>query len=288
MINALLTFVAGAVLGFALARRAGHRESGSVGATRGDTATPRLLPDPALTWLRRASGARGVWAVETGAPGAGSTTYQSLDPLRGPDATTLDLIEQRLTASGQRDGTTAERLDAGLLLVEAAGGAVAAALLTTESPARLQEETRDDLTALLDGIGRRPVLHDLAQVQEGVSVESVGSVGMRLAFQIERIAGGEVYVGAAEPAGVRVVGVSGLGDRRALNQILPPAAPLARVASGQTGETTSPDPLGALWPTAAAIHPPAWRPSSGSIVRSARSRGAWPTALRWEWGPSRR
>ena len=39
---------------------------------RRSAATPRLLPDPALAWLRRASGARGVWAVETGAPGAGT------------------------------------------------------------------------------------------------------------------------------------------------------------------------------------------------------------------------
>jgi diguanylate cyclase (GGDEF)-like protein len=53
-----------------------------------------------------------------------------------------------------------------------------------------------------------------------------------------------VYVAAREPAGIRIVGVSGLGDRRALNQVLPPDAPLHRVAMGVEGESTSPTPLG--------------------------------------------
>ncbi len=239
----LLMGGAGATLGYLLGRRAA-RPSVRHGSSRTEAATPHLLPDPALAWLRRASGARGVWAVETGPDGIGSTTYQSLAPDRGPDDATLDNIERRLAACAQRDGTGAERLEAGLLLTASAGGSVAAALLETDPPAGLQEATRNDLAALLDGIGRRPVLHDLAQVEEGVSIETVGSVGMRLAFQVERIAGGEVYVSAREPAGARIIGVSGLGDRRALNQLLPPDSPLARVAAGREGETTSTDPLG--------------------------------------------
>ena len=237
----LVALAAGVMLGLVVSRAA---QSRSRQGTRAEAATPRLLPDPALAWLRRASGARGVWAVETGSGGGGSRTYQSLDPVRGPDAAALELIERRLLACAERDGPTAERLEAGLLLTESAAGSVAAVLLTHDVAPGAQEEARADLTALLDGIGRRPVLHDLAQVQEGVSVESVGSVGMRLAFQIERIAGGEVYVAAREPAGVRVVGVSGLGDRRALNQVLHAGAPLAQVATGQEGELTSADPLG--------------------------------------------
>jgi len=239
--TALVALAAGVVLGLVVSRAAGSR---SRQGTRGEAATPRLLPDPALAWLRRASGARGVWAVETGAGGGGSRTYQSLDPVRGPDAPALELIERRLAANAQRDGPGAERLEAGLLLTESAAGSVAAVLLAHDIPPDALEAARADLAALLDGIGRRPVLHDLAQVQEGVSVESVGSVGMRLAFQVERIAGGEVYVVALEPAGARVVGVSGLGDRRALNQVLPAGAPLAEVAAGRSGEIASADPLG--------------------------------------------
>jgi diguanylate cyclase (GGDEF)-like protein len=244
VITVFLGFVAGALLGMFLVRVAARPKGAHAVSSRVGASTPRLLPDPALSWLRRASGALGVWALETGPGGAGSTTYQSLDPERVPDAAVLEVIEQRLLASAQRDGASAERLEAGLLLAEGAGGSVAAALLAADAPPALQDMTRSDLASLLDGIGRRPVLHDLAQVQEGVSVESVGSVGMRLAFQVERIAGGEVYVAAREPAGVRIIGVSGLGDRRALNQVLPADSPLARVASGQERELTSPDPLG--------------------------------------------
>jgi len=244
VIPVLVALATGIVVGVLLAGGLPRRRGRRAAAPPGEAATPRLLPDPALSWLRRASGARGVWAVETGPAGSGSTTYQSLAPDRGPDDATLDSIEQRLAACARRDGTSAERLAAGLLLTASAGGSVTAALLEPDASAGLQEATRNDLAALLDGIARRPVLHALAQVEEGVSIETVGSVGMRLAFQVERIAGGEVYVAAREPAGVRIIGVSGLGDRRALNHVLPPDAPLARVAMGASGETTSADPLG--------------------------------------------
>jgi diguanylate cyclase (GGDEF)-like protein len=270
VITVLVAFAAGALLGLFLARIIARGPGPSAARPRGDAATPRLLPDPALSWLRRASGALGVWAVETGPAGAGSTTYQSIDPERGPDAAALDVIEQRLAASARREGASAERLDAGLLLAEGAGGAVAAALLEADAPPALQEVTRSDLASLLDGIGRRPVLHDLAQVQEGVSVESVGSVGMRLAFQLERIAGGEVYVAVRERSGVRVIGVSGLGDRRALDQVLPPDSPLARVAAGEEGEATGPDPLGGAV-TDRRRHPPA---RVAPIVRFDQAIGA--------------
>jgi diguanylate cyclase (GGDEF)-like protein len=244
VITVAVAFIAGALLGALLAQAMPRRRRDPPMAVRRDGVTPRLLPDPALGWLRRARGALGVWAVETGPAGAGSTTYQSLDPDRAPDPATLDIIEGRLAASARRDGPSVERLDAGLLMLQGAGGSVAAVLLDAGCSSGLQEAARGDLAALLDGIGRRPVLHDLAQVEEGVSIETVGSVGMRLAFQIERIAGGEVYVAAREPAGVRIIGVSGLGDRRALNQVLLPDSPLARVAAGAAEEMTSPDPLG--------------------------------------------
>lgn len=213
-------------------------------AGRPDAATPHLLPDPALEWLRRATGALGVWAVETKGPGQGARTYQSLSPdWRASDAE-LDLIEGRIKAASTRDGDGAERLDAGLLLISAAGEAVVAALVPAELDRAAQARLRGDLAALLDGIGRRPVLHDLAQVQDGLAIESVESVGMRLAYQVERIAGAEAYVAASEGSGTRVIGVSGLADRRALGQVVPAEATLARVARGSGPEAASGDPLG--------------------------------------------
>ncbi len=251
----LLALVAGAAVGVLIDRRFRSNRARSFGALP-DAATPHLLPDPALEWLRRAVGARGVWAVETTGPGKGARTYQSIAPdWRVADAD-LDLIEQRLGAASTREGDGAERLDAGLLLTAAAGGAVVAALLASEASHAAQATVRADLAALLDGIGRRPVLHDLAQVQEGLAIESVESVGMRLAYQVERIAGAEAYVAASEGTGVRVIGVSGLADRRALGQMLPAQAMLARVALGAEPEAASGDPLGGS-ATDRRRHPPA-------------------------------
>lgn len=239
----LLAGGAGATIGYLVGRRR-PAPSSSQASSLTRAATPHLLPDPALEWLRRASGARGVWALESTAPGLGEKTYQSLDPSWAVGDAELDAIERRLASSAARDGETAERMDAGLLLTASAGGAVVGAVLPPDVPATRQEAVRGDLAALLDGVGRRPVLHDLSQVQEGLAIETVESVGMRLAYQVERIAGAEAYVAVAEGSGVRVIGVSGLADRRALGQVLPSDATLARVAAGVEEDTTSADPLG--------------------------------------------
>ena len=239
----LLMGGAGATIGYLLGRRAA-RPSMRHGSSRTDAATPHLLPDPALAWLRRASGAMGVWAVESTGPGLGHRTYQSLDPEWSGGVEVLEFIEHRLAAAANREGDAVERLDAGLLLTSSAGGAVVAALLPADASGPRQTAVRTDLAALLDGVGRRPVLHELSQVQEGMAIETVESVGMRLAYQIERIAGAEAYVAVSEASGVRVIGVSGLADRRTLGQIVPADAALARVAIGAEAEATSADPLG--------------------------------------------
>ena len=118
-----LLALAGAAVGYLLGRRTSNRRPPSIGGPP-EAATPHLLPDPALEWLRRASGAFGVWAIETKGPGLGARTYQSLAPAWAATDADIDLIEQRLGAAAQRDGEGAERLDAGLLLSAAAGGAV--------------------------------------------------------------------------------------------------------------------------------------------------------------------
>jgi diguanylate cyclase (GGDEF)-like protein len=98
-----------------------------------------------------------------------------------------------------------------------------------------------------------------AQTQEA-SLESTGSVGLRLAYQLERVLDAQVIVAAKEapvehqqtgslPAlpQVRIVGVSGRGDRRLLDTIVPDICDLARVARGEVGGLTMEgDPLGGV------------------------------------------
>jgi diguanylate cyclase (GGDEF)-like protein len=93
----------------------------------------------------------------------------------------------------------------------------------------------------------------IAQSQtQDAQLESAGSVGLRLAYQLERSLETEIVVATVEAATpgderVRIVGVSGRGDRRLLETVLPPYAELARVALGALPQTlTVSDPLGAV------------------------------------------
>ena len=101
MTGGWLLALAGAAAGFLLGRRA---RTGRFPVPGGlpEAATPHLLPDPALEWLRRASGAFGVWAIETKGPGLGARTYQSLAPTWPATDAEIDLIEQRLAAAAHR------------------------------------------------------------------------------------------------------------------------------------------------------------------------------------------
>ena len=106
----------------------------------------------------------------------------------------------------------------------------------------------DDLRRLLEGVRRRPQIVALTQAQsQEASLESVGSVGLRLAYQLERTLDAQVVVAAVDTSGVRVIGVSGRGDRRLLDGFLPPESELARVAEGRADATVSTgDPLGGV------------------------------------------
>jgi hypothetical protein len=120
-----------------------------------------------------------------------------------------------------------------------------------------------DLRRLLEGVRRRPQIVALAQAQtQEASLESVGSVGLRLAYQLERALDAQVIVAAKEAiaehamAGslaplppVRIVGVSGRGDRRLLDSVVPEISDIARVARGEAGQLTMEgDPLGGVVP----------------------------------------
>jgi len=112
-------------------------------------------------------------------------------------------------------------------------------------------------------VRRRPQIVALAQAQtQEASLESVGSVGLRLAYQLERALDAQVIVAAKEAVAehamagslaplppVRIVGVSGRGDRRLLDSVVPDISDIARVARGEAGQLTMEgDPLGGVVP----------------------------------------
>ncbi len=247
-------FLLGLLVGVLIAGGAGvlRKRRSPVGPVAAARVGAHLLPEPAFGWFRRAHQALGVWVSEVGAGEEGPRTERQVDADR-LSVTQIQAVDRRLERARDGEEQGVERLGVGTLVFRAGGGfAVAILLPHSFDPGGLGEVERD-LDRLLEGARRRPQIVAIAQSQtQDAQLESAGSVGLRLAYQLERSLETEIVVAAVEgaPPGderVRIVGVSGRGDRRLLETVLPPHAELARVALGQVPQTlTADDPLGAV------------------------------------------
>src|SRR5690606_1075685 len=138
----------------------------------------------------------------------------------------------------------AERLEAGLFVMRAAGG-YAVGLLVPEERGTPLTELEADLDRLLAGVRRRPIVSVAQAHSDSLAIESVGSVSLRLAYQLERITNAAVVVVSRDIEGVRVSGTSGHADRRLQDRLLPADSPLARIALGEPpGDGLHRDPTG--------------------------------------------
>ena len=235
----LIALVAG-VAGWLLGRRS--RRTGLR-----DGVAPHLLPDPALEWLRRAHRGVGVWITELDPGEEGPKAERIIEPERLSVAQIV-AVDRRLERARDQEQSGVERLEGGMLVFHAQAGAAVGLLLADGSETTALAVVEDDLRRLLEGVRRRPHIIALTQAQsQEASLESVGSVGLRLAYQLERTLDAQVVVVAVETSGVRVIGVSGRGDRRLLDTFLPPESELARVADGRADSVVSiGDPLGGV------------------------------------------
>ena len=236
---ALLVLAIGSgVLGWLLGRR---RAAPGLGAG----VAPHLLPDPALEWLRRAHQAIGVWISELDPKEEGPRAERIVEPERLSVAQIV-AVDRRLERARDQEQSGAERMEGGMLVFHAQAGAAVGLLLPDKFEAGGLDGVEDDLRRLLDGVQRRPQIVALTQAQsQEASLESVGSVGLRLAYQLERMSDGQVVVVAKEGLSVRVIGVSGRADRRLLDTVLSPESELAKVALGVVeSHVTNSDPLG--------------------------------------------
>jgi diguanylate cyclase (GGDEF)-like protein len=234
----LLLAVVSGVLGWLLGRkRAGGALSSGV--------APHLLPDPALEWLRRAHKALGVWVSELDPQEEGPRAERIVEPERLSVAQIV-AVDRRLERARDQEQSGAERMEGGMLVFHAQAGAAVALLLPDKFEAAALDGVEDDLRRLLDGVRRRPNLIALTQAQSReTSLESLGSVGLRLAYQLERAVDSQVVVVALDGTGVRVIGVSGRADRRLLDTVLKESSELAQVAQGKLDSHVSRgDPLG--------------------------------------------
>ncbi len=233
--------VAGILAGFALARRASPTaDPGPRGVE------PMLAPDPALRWLALARQALGAWVTPAVTEGDRAVRWQRTTPGEALPAEVCELVEGRLAVLCQQSGSGTERLEAGTLIYTAASGLGAGLLLPADARATLLRDAQQDLSALLDGLARRPMMERAIAEDDG-PVESLGSIGLRLAYQMERILSAEVIVAAETAVGVRVIGTSSRADRRLLDNLAQPGSPMYQVARGEVGSLTSiADPLGGI------------------------------------------
>jgi diguanylate cyclase (GGDEF)-like protein len=219
---------------------------------------PHLLPDPALEWLRRAHGATGVWVAEMDSSDGEPHAERVVDAER-LSVGQIVAVDRRLERARDQEQSGAERMEGGTLVFHAAAGIAVGLLLPGTSDASRLEVAESDLRRLADGVRRRPQIVQLVQAHtQEASLESVGSVGLRLAYQLERMLDAQVVVAALESAAesadesenaeaVRVIGVSGRGDRRLLDTMLPEGSDLARVARGDVDSIFfEGDPLGGV------------------------------------------
>jgi diguanylate cyclase (GGDEF)-like protein len=207
---------------------------------------PTLAPDPALRWLAQARSALGAWAAASIANGDRPVRWQRALPGSRLSTATTEMVEDRLAVLCQQSGSGTERLDAGILVYSSASGLGAGMLLPSEASALALREAQEDLVALLDGLARRPMV-DQAIAEGEMPIESLGSIGLRLAYQMERILAAEVIVAVETTAGVRVIGTSSRADRRLLDNMAQPGSPIFQVARGEVGSlTTIADPLGGI------------------------------------------
>ncbi len=247
----MIAFIAGALAGGLVAWAAGLlvRRRVSAAAAAAASVGAHLLPEPAFGWLMRAHDALGVWVSEVGAGEEGPRTERQVDADR-LSITQIQTVDRRLERARDAEEHGVERLGVGTLVFRAGAGYAVAILLPHSFDTNELAEVERDLERLLEGARRRPQIVALAQAQtQDAQLESAGSVGLRLAYQLERTLETEIVVAAVEAATpgderVRIVGVSGRGDRRLLETVLRPNAELARVAVGAAPQTlTAGDPL---------------------------------------------
>jgi diguanylate cyclase (GGDEF)-like protein len=225
MTGLLIALALGGGIGWFLARRSA---SGPRGV--GPAAGAHLLPDPALQWLLRAHGGLGVWVAEYDAEEEAPRVERVFDVDRVPPAQVAS-IDRRLERAREQEQGGAERLDSGLFVMRADGGFAVGFLAPDGSEAALPE-LEADLDRLLGGVKRRPIVAATQARPEALAIESVGSVALRLAYQLERITDAPVVVASRDLDGVRVAGTSSYADRRLLDRLLPATAPLALAAMG--------------------------------------------------------
>ncbi|MEO8295133.1 MAG: GGDEF domain-containing protein [Gemmatimonadota bacterium] len=200
----------------------------------------RLLPEPGIRWLGQAHDALAIWAIEGAAIESASTTRQVNTAVITP--ADLEMLERRLIKNLGSEDEGVERMEKGTLLYVSRPAAVAG-MLIRPGPSVATDLALDDLRDLANALVFH---HALLPTRELVSpVQTLAAVGLGLALQLERLAGGAVAVVVNVHGGPQVIAVSPSGDHRLLLKPADVDSPAGRVSRAEEGMLLTPfDPIG--------------------------------------------
>jgi diguanylate cyclase (GGDEF)-like protein len=237
----LLGVAFGAVLGWVVARTLGPRLLSSAPAAARPQSRPAVMSDPPeLAWIARANAAVGVWLRRGVRSNVVSVTLGAVP------GSLQQAIEARLATLASAGGRTeVERLEDGVTVYVASEDVQLAMLLAPKQPFA---QAQRDLEGLLGVLRTRELLEVASQKPAG-SGETINSVAIRLAMEIERFLDAEAAVVVRQPRGPQVIGTSVRADPHLHRVVALPGSAVDEAVRGEgDGMVMAYDPLGVLPP----------------------------------------
>lgn len=195
---------------------------------------------PELAWIGRGNGALGVWLRTIGHPEVRSAV-QPLLPSTTAQAIAARLPGLRTTTEGGHTGL--ERLEEGSLVFVAAEDLQVAMLLPARAPHTRPMAELEQLVAALRTRGT----FEAASSRSPSGGESVESIAVRLAFQLEQLLDAEVAIAVRRQRGAQVLGTALRADPHLHRVTASPGSPVDLIVRAElTHSVTAFEPLGIL------------------------------------------
>ncbi|HEX9894796.1 MAG TPA: GGDEF domain-containing protein [Gemmatimonadales bacterium] len=237
----LVGLALGAVVGWVIARLFTEKVMPPVAPPAPRPQPPVVSDPPELAWIARGNTALGVWLRRS----ARGNVVGVTDPAV-PEAVKNAIAGRLATMAAASVGRTeVERIEEGVIVYIASDDVQLAILLPPKQPF---VQAQRDLEGFVGLLRTREML-ELASQKPAGSGETVSSVAIRLAMEIEQILDAEVAVAVRRPRGAQVIGASVRADPHLHRVIAVPGSAVDLAVNGEiNGMVMAYDPLGVLPP----------------------------------------
>jgi len=228
-------------------------------------ATPTVSDPPELAWVARANGAVGLWLRRSE---RGGITELVDAEVPGPIQRAITGRLAGLSTPGGRSDI--ERLEEGTLVFVAGDDLQLAMLLPPKQP---PAQALRDLESMV-GLLRNRAMLEVAASKSPTAQDTVASIAISLAMDLEKVLGAEVAVVIRRPRGAQVLGTSLRADLSVRGEVrgmvmaydplgvMPPDRRLRERRAFVLPIVSSADPLGAVV---------VWLPSGGEPIGPAKA-----------------